>query len=167
MQARPEFGRARARQVGEIARRLDHRHVHAKADAEIRHPPLASKAGRFDHAFGAALAETAGDQDAVDPFELMDRLGLGLEHLRIDPVEIDPDIVGEPAMGHRLGQRLIAVGKMGVLADDGDRHPPFGPVDQIDDVIPAVEVGRGGVEPEMSADLVDRSPRRDRRPGTA
>ena len=59
---------------------------------------------------------------------------LGLEHLRIDPVELDPDIVGDAAMGHRLGEGFVAVRQMRVFADDGDRHPPLRLVDTSDDL---------------------------------
>ena len=52
--------------AGQVARRLDHRHLHAEADAEIRHVALAGELRRLDLALGAALAEAAGHQDAVD-----------------------------------------------------------------------------------------------------
>ena len=55
--------------AGEVARRLDHRHLHAEADAEIGHLALAGEARRPDLALGAALAEAAGHQDAVHPLQ--------------------------------------------------------------------------------------------------
>src|SRR5437763_16769563 len=42
---------------------------------------------------------------------------------------------------------------MRVFADDGDRHPPLGLLNQVDDFTPAVEVGLRCIEPEMIADL--------------
>jgi hypothetical protein len=45
--------------------RLDHRHLHAEADAEERHVALARELDRVDLALGAALAEAARHQDAV------------------------------------------------------------------------------------------------------
>src|SRR5271168_1176653 len=62
MLARPEFGRPRTWQPRQIACRFDHRHVHAEADAEIGYTTLAGKAGCFDHALGAALAKSAGNE---------------------------------------------------------------------------------------------------------
>src|SRR5438445_304519 len=93
--------------------------LHAEADAEIGHRPLARKARRLDLALGAALAEAAWHQDAVDALEMLHGVFL-LEDLRIEPIEPDPDIVGDTAMGQRLGERFVAVEKMRVLADDGD-----------------------------------------------
>src|SRR3546814_4525996 len=63
---RAELGGARLRQPGQVAGRLDHRHLHAETDAEIGNLALARELRRRDLAFGAALAEAAGHQDAVD-----------------------------------------------------------------------------------------------------
>ncbi len=48
-----------------VARELDHRHLHAEADAEERHVLLARVAHRCDLALGAALAEARRHEDAV------------------------------------------------------------------------------------------------------
>src|SRR5439155_17422469 len=106
-----ELGRSGTGQMREMPRRLDYRHLHAKADPEIRDPAFAGKARRLDLALRAALAKTAGNEDAVYPLELPKRFRFGLEYLRIDPVEIDPAIVGDPAMRHRLSEGFVAVGK--------------------------------------------------------
>ena len=63
-----------------MARRLDHRHLHAKADAEIRHLPLPREARRLDLALGAALTEAAGHQDPVHAIEVLHG-AFALEHL--------------------------------------------------------------------------------------
>src|SRR6266851_2460610 len=153
MLARPKLRRASAGQPCQIARRFDHRHVHAKADAEIGHMALAGETRGFDHSRGAALAESAGNENTVNIVEMPNRLGFGLEHLRIDPVEIDRDIVGNPAMAHRLGQRFVAVRQMCVLADDCDLDLPLGLVNAVDDRLPAIEIGLGRVKAEMEAHL--------------
>src|SRR5439155_183398 len=108
---------------------------------------------RGDLAFRAALAEAARHQDAVHPFELPHRLFFGLENLRIDPVELDPDVVGDAAMRHCFGQRLVAVEQVRVLADDGDLDLALGPADAADDLLPAAEIGLGPLQPEMGADF--------------
>ena len=115
--------------------------------------PLARETRRLDLALGAALAEAAGHEDRVHAFELLHRLALGLEHLGIDPVELDPDIVGDAAMGHRLGQRFVAVGQMRVLADDRDLDLALGPADAVDDRVPAGKIGLARLKPEMGADF--------------
>ena len=89
-----------------------------------------------EHHFGFThpLEQSAvGPYDGPNALQLAQGFLFGLEHLRIDPVEPDPDIVGDAAMGHRLGQRFIAVAQVGVLADDGDRDLALGAVDAVDD----------------------------------
>ena len=135
---RAELGGVRLLDADEIARGLDHRHLHAEADAEIRHVALARELRRADLALGAALAEAAGHQNAVDVFE--ERRGiLVLEHLALDPVEIDLHLVGDAAMRQRLDQRFVGVLHAGVLADDGDGHRAFGIADALVDDVPALQ----------------------------
>ena len=85
LRRRAELGRVGVLDAGEGARRLDDGHLHAEADAEIRHLALAGEAGRPDLALGAALAEAAGHQDAVDALQERRRI-LALEDLALDPV---------------------------------------------------------------------------------
>ena len=133
----------------QIARRLDHRHLHAEADAEIGHMAFAGELRRADLAFGAALAEAARHQDAVDVFQERRRV-LVLEHLGFDPVELDLDLVGDAAMRQRLDQRFVGVLQAGVFADDGDRDLAFGIADAlVDHVASASRSGaRRGVDAE-------------------
>src|SRR5688572_15757816 len=94
LRAGTELRRAGVLHADQVAGRLDHRHLHAEADAEIRDLALARKARRIDLAFRATLAEAAGHQDAVNAFQVLDRV-LALEDLGIDPVEIDLHVVGD------------------------------------------------------------------------
>src|SRR5205823_6866716 len=63
---RPKFGRVCALDAAQITRRLDHGHLHAEADAEIWHLPLAREPGGADCTLGAALAGAAVDANAAD-----------------------------------------------------------------------------------------------------
>jgi hypothetical protein len=56
-------------------------------------------------------------------------------------------------MCHRLGQRFVAVRQMRVFTDDRDCDPAFGFVDQLDDFVPALEIGFRRLDPEMCADF--------------
>ena len=53
-----------------VAGGVDHRHLHAEADAEIGHVAVARKPGGADLALGAALAEAAGHEDAMHVLEI-------------------------------------------------------------------------------------------------
>src|SRR6266481_4767404 len=70
MIAPAELAGARAIEVREMPRRLDHRHLQAETDPEIGQTALAGKPRRFDHALRPALAEAARNENAVNPIEL-------------------------------------------------------------------------------------------------
>jgi hypothetical protein len=70
----------------------------------------------------------------------MRRRVLALEHLRIEPFGAHLHPVGDAAMGQRLGDRLVGVLQLGVLADDGDAHLAVGVVDAVGHVLPPVQI---------------------------
>ena len=65
---------------------------------------------------------------------------VAFEYLAVHPVQVHLHPVGDAAMRQRLGQRLIAVEQVGVLADDGDAHLALRRADRIDDVLPARQI---------------------------
>ena len=161
---RAELGRVGLLDAAQIARRLDHRHLHAEADAEIRHAPFARELRGADLALGAALAEAAGHQNAVDVFEERRRVFV-LEHLAFDPFEIDPHLVGDAAVRERLDQRFVGVLHAGVFADDGDRDLPFRIADALADLLPLTRARAGLSAPARRPPALRRRARpRDRPP---
>ena len=126
---------------GQVARRLDHRHLHAEADAEERHacvrgriaPPrscLACRARRSRRAPGCRARPPA-----AAPCSGCSKISLSTQ----SSCTLHP--VGDAAMRQRLGQRLIAVEQVGVFADDGDAHLAFRRAHGVDDALPARQVG--------------------------
>src|SRR6476646_12028570 len=87
----------------QVTRGFHDRHLHAEADSEIRHVPFARELCRLDLPFGAALSEPAGYKNAVNVFEKWCRI-FALEHLGLDPVEIDLHFVGDAAVRQRFDQ---------------------------------------------------------------
>ena len=113
----------------------------------------------LDLAFGAALAEAARHQNAVDILQ-EDRGVVALEHFAVDPVQMHLHIVGQAAMGQRLGQRFVAVLDLHVFADHGDAHFAFGILHPLHHLLPARQIGlrrildaehfqQLGVEPDL------------------
>ena len=102
MLGRAELARRGVLDAEQVARRLDHRHLHAEADAEERHLAFARELDGVDLALGAALAEAARHQDAVHVLEMADGV-VALEDLGVHPLQPDLHVAAEAAMRQRLG----------------------------------------------------------------
>src|SRR5215510_317805 len=83
--------------AAQIARGLQHRHLHPETNTEIRDMALACELRRFDLAFRTTLAESSGNEDAVYVLEKWRRIFV-LEHFRLDPIEIDLYLVSNAAV---------------------------------------------------------------------
>ena len=91
----------------------------------------------------------------MHPLQPVDGAVALLEHLRVDPVDPHPDVVGDAAVGEAFGQRLVGVEEPGVLADDRDQRLPFRALDPGHDLLPDAEIGRRRLrEAEVAADLI-------------
>ena len=69
------------------AGQLDGHHLEAEAEAEVRHVVQPGVAGGLDLALEPALAEAAGDYDAVDPGEQLVRVSR-CDVFRVHPVHL-------------------------------------------------------------------------------
>src|SRR5690606_38317373 len=135
------LGAVGAFQAGAMAGEVDHRRLHAVADAEIRDAMLAGVPGRPDLALEAAVAEAARHQDAVDVAQQL--LGRGALHvLRLQPLQVDPGALAQAALLARLADRLVRVLVVHVLADHGDGDLVDRVARGIDRGLPLVQVGR-------------------------
>src|SRR5499427_3665363 len=126
--------------AAQIARGFHNRHLHAKADPEIRHVPFARELCCLDLSLGAALTESARNENAVDVLEERRRVFV-LEHFGLDPVEIDLHLVGDAAVRQRLDQRFVGILHAGVFADNGNRDVTLGVTDALVDEAPTIEIG--------------------------
>src|SRR5690606_12550429 len=115
--------------------------LHAEADAEVGNAARAGKTGRADHPFGAAVAEAAGNENAVDKIKAWGEVA-PLQCLRLDPLEIDLDGIGDAAVMQRLDKRFVRVLEAGVLADDGDSDLAFRLRNRLRYLVPAGKVRR-------------------------
>lgn len=104
---RPELRRGGLGKTGQVPRRLDHRHLHAETDAEIGDVALTGEPRRLDLAFRPTLAEAAGHQNGVGALKpLLTGFRIAFEGVGLDPVDIDLDVVRDPAVVQGLDQDL-------------------------------------------------------------
>src|SRR6266699_1963711 len=146
-----EFRAVRAREPDDVACKLDHRELHAQADAEIRDLVLARVLDRLHHAFDAPLAEASGDEYRVHAFQERAAAVL-LDRLRIHVTDVDPAARVDPGVDERLVQRLVGVGKVDILAHHGDGDLVLGMLERLDQLFPYFELGRLGDDAELVAD---------------
>src|SRR5690606_34833389 len=113
------LGAVGALEPGHVAGEVDHRRLHAVADAEVRDALLARVLRRQHLALEATVAESARDQHAVDPGQHAPG-AVALDVLGLDPAQVDPGALADAAMAQRLAHRLVGVLVVDVLADHGD-----------------------------------------------
>ena len=99
-----------AGEAADVARVLDAGGLHAEADAEVGDVVLAGVADGVEHALDAALAEAAGDKDAVEAAELGLVVAIGaagciavglvvsFQALGLDPGDAQLEVVSERAV---------------------------------------------------------------------
>ena len=93
-------------EAADVARELDAGGLHAEADAEVGDLLFAGVADGVQHALDAALAETAGDEDAVEAFELRFVAAVfgsfRFEAFGFNPGDFELEILRECAVGERF-----------------------------------------------------------------
>src|SRR5882672_1597143 len=147
---RVDLGGVRAGEPHDVARVLDHRHLQAEADAQVRHVLLTRELHGSDLAFDAALAEAARHEDGVD---LVETAGaFGLEVLRLDVDDVDARAGLDTRVAQRLVERDVRILEIDVLADHRNRDLGLGIRLRVHDRLPLGEIGGLGFEPELVDD---------------
>lgn len=106
--------------------------LHAEADAEEGDVALPAKPNGRDLALDAALAEAAGDDDAVDVGESVGDRCLG-DLLGVDPAQVELPAVMEAGVFKRLPDREVGLVELHVLTHEADRHRALARVDALDE----------------------------------
>ena len=133
---------------------LDHRELHAEADAEVRDRVLTSVAYRSDLALNATLAEAAGHQNGIHPLQqpgaaLLDVGGL-------DEVDAHAGAGLHASVGQRFVERDVGIAYLHVLSDHRDVDLTGRVRLRIDHALPCREVGRARLR--LEAEFLDDDP---------
>ena len=131
----------------QIARRLDHRHLHAEANAEIRHLALARElrrrilpsAPRSPNPPGTRMPWTRSSYGAGSSCS---NISASIQS------SLTLHLVGDAAVRQRLDQRFVGVLQSGVFADDGDGDVAFRLADALVDHVPARKSGSRRLDAE-------------------
>src|SRR5688572_6789598 len=106
-------------QTDDIAAELDHRALHAEANAEERNLPFPGEANRLDLAFDATLAEASWHEQSVITGEQA-FWPFSLDQLALNSLDADLRIVGDACMIERFIDGFIGVAVFRILAHHGD-----------------------------------------------
>src|SRR5262245_10540660 len=103
---RSELRGVRPREAAHVTGVLDHRALHAEADAEVRHVPLSRVADGLDLPLDAAITEAAGHPDAIEPLNVAGEPPAP-KRLRAKPDKVNRNLVADAAVGRGLVEALV------------------------------------------------------------
>ena len=135
-----EFRGGGASNAQQIARSLNHRHLHAKANAKEGYLALTGKAHRLNLALSAAFTKATGHQNTMHALQPAHSILAVLKNRAIHPIELHPGVIGNPAMRQRLIEALIGIEQAGVFAHHRNGHLALRGGDALDNILPARDI---------------------------
>ena len=112
------FGAARTGKAEDVPRVFDDGDLHPQANAEVGDAVFARVLHREDFAFNAAVAEAAGNDDAIDVGK--QACALLREVFRIDVADVHFVAAADARMVERFVERFVGIGQIHIFADHGD-----------------------------------------------
>src|SRR5580765_2888660 len=150
-----ELGGVGVGEAAYVTREFDDQSLHAEADAEVGDLGFARVADGHQHSFDAALAESAGDENAVEGIELGHALR-PFQTLGFDPRYVNPAIVGQATVEQGFLEALVGVLIFDVLAYEADGNLARRVLHAAHHFAPASEIAGRRVERQQTqCDIVD------------
>ena len=150
-----ELGGIRAAETADVTGELNHRALHAEADAEERDLVGAGVFDRLDHAFNAALAEATRNEDGVNAFEAPGAVLFDIG--RIDVLHLHVGVRRDAGVDQGFVQRLVGIRVVNVLPDHRDRDRAVLRLHvAVNDVLPLAEIGFLRLMPSFSQTISSR-----------
>ena len=107
--------------AADVAGVFDDGHLEAETDTEVGGAVLAGVSDAGDFGFGAARAESTGDDDAVEGGEQFgDGFGGRIEFTGVDPLDVDVGVEVGAAVFDGFVDGGVGIAEGGVLAGDAD-----------------------------------------------
>ena len=127
-------------EVEHVARELDHRHLHAETYSEERDVVLAGMAHGIHLAVDAAMTEAGRHDDAVEAGELVGHV-LGQDVFGMYQAQVELAVVIGGGVDERLGDGLISVGQLDILAHKANLDSAGGVAHLVEKEDPVLHVG--------------------------
>ena len=133
-----------------VPRELDHRHLHAQADAEERQMVLPGVLHGQDHAPDSPAAETAGNDHRLQGRQ--DFIAGRLRNpFRIDPFNFHPHIQRVAGVAQRFRHGEVGVVQLHILAHQADPYALRLVADPLHQFLPVLQCRRGGFQSQFPA----------------
>ena len=139
-----------------MARKLDHCHLHAQANAEKRDVILPGVANGGDHTLNAPVAKAARHKDAVYAAQMLPCILVG-HLLGIHPTDVDVYIVFNAAVGQRLHHGQIGIVELDVFTHQRDLNGVFAGLGPLHHGRPLGQIRLGYVKVQPAADHFSQS----------
>src|SRR5690554_1520852 len=147
-----EFGGIGVLPAQHVAGKLDDRHLHAQADAQIGNVVFTGVAGGGNLAFHTTQAEAAWHQDGINVFQLAG--AVLLDGFGVDIAQVDLGTALDAGVAHGLDQRLVGVQQLHVLADHGDGDFLLGIELGVYHTVPLGQIGAAAFQTEALDHIV-------------
>ena len=147
---RVKLGAVGAFQARFVARVFDGGHLHAQANAQVRHLVLTGVARRTNLAFHTALAKAARHQNGVEWAQHCTHV-VGCDGFGVDVGDLRLHMVLHAGVAQRFVERFVAVAQVHILAHHGDLHRALRVQHLMHQIVPALEVGRRRVQAQLVA----------------
>jgi hypothetical protein len=108
----------------------------------VGHTVFARIADGGDLAFDAAATEATRHQDGVHRVEQRTAAVTGtLDRFGVDVVDVDARTRLDAGVDQRFGQRLVRLGQVDILADEGHIDLALGILERVDHALPGAQIG--------------------------
>ncbi len=138
-----EFRRVGILPSANIPCKLDDRALHPQADAEKRQIVLTGITHRLQFAVDAPIAETRRDENARHVLKQLVGVLL-IDLVGEDVLEIHLHAIGGAGQDEALGNRLVGILMLDVLADERHAHVSFRILELLQEIDPLLELRLGG-----------------------
>ena len=140
------------RDTRHVPGKFDDRDLHPQADAEIMELMLSGVLRRKNHPRNPPAAKAARHKNAVQPGEQRGHV-FRSDFLRVDPADVDVDLVGKPGVAQRLRDGEIGVVQGDVFPHKADLHTVgAGAVHPFHQLRPLCQVRVGDLQAQLPAD---------------
>ena len=133
-----------------IAGVLHDHDLHTQTDAEVGDMVLPRVLGSLDHPLDAAVAEAAGNDDAVRIAQLIGAAALVHQMLAVHPLDLDLALILKAGVVQALHNAEVGIVQLDILAHQCDGAGLAAGGDAADQLLPLSQIARRGLQVQLA-----------------